>query len=221
MTTILILLCAALVYTLVYINDRPGGLSDRRMSKALGLSDTLHIPLGDTPQDALQQLGRLQSTEEVIYRETVEGGVLLFMTRPNADASNLRVEYIRKTWLGWKWVWGGGFSMSEPLQTKAALNYMNMPKLDHVSTPFPMVFGEIRDSSINNITAEIKGAEKHHAKLAEAGPNKKIWFVFLPSSAFTPFDIEGLNAEGARIAHKTISDPNDSDLIDLIDLNIQ
>lgn len=215
-TTTLILFSAALFYALVFVNDRPGGLSDRRMSHAMELSDTLHIPLGETPEDAIQQFRGFQSMQ-VIHREPVDGGILLFMKRFNQDASNLQVEYVRKTWLGWKWVWGGGFANGESLQTKTAINYMSMPKLDNISTPFPMVFGDVMDPSIKNITVEIKGKGKHNAKLTEVDSSKKIWFVFLPSSASIPFDIEGFNAEGNRIAHKTIKDPRDSGSIDLRD----
>lgn len=216
-TTTLILFSAALFYVLVFVNDKPGGLSDRRMSHAMGLSDTIHIPLGETPEDAIQQFRGFQS-RQVIHREPVDGGILLFMKRFNQDdASNLQVEYVRKTWLGWKWVWGGGFAIGESLQTKTALNYMSMPKLDKISTPFPMVFGEVMDLSIKNVTVEINDKSKHNAKLTEVDSGKMIWFVFLPSSASTPFEIEGYNEEGSLIAYKTIKDPRDSGSIDLRD----
>lgn len=216
-TTTLILSSVVLFYALVFVNDRPGGLSDRRMSHAMGVSGTIHIPLSKTPDDAVQQFRGLPSMQ-VIHREPVEGGILLFVKRFNEkDASNLQVEYARKTWLGWKWVWGGGFAIGESLQTKSALNYMSMPKIDNISTPFPMVFGDVLDPTIMNVTVEIKGKGKYNAKLIEVDPGKMIWFVFLPSSSSTPFDIEGFNEEGDLIAYKTINDPRDSGSIDLRD----
>lgn len=216
-TTTLILFSAVLFYTLVFVNDRPGGLSDRRMSHAMGLNGTIHIPLGKTPEDAIQQFRGFPSMQ-VIHQEPVEGGILLFMKRFNQeDANNLQVEYVRKTWLGWKWVWGGGFAIGESQQTKSALNYMSMPIIDNISTPFPMVFGDVMDPSIKNVTVDIKGKGKHNAKLTEVDPGKTIWFVFLPSSASTRFEIEGFNEEGDLIAYKTINDPRDSGSIDLRD----
>lgn len=141
-TPLLMLLSTILLCAIIYMMERPGGLSDRRMSRALGQKVTLHIPLGKTPDKAVERF-RGPSSMEVIHREPVKGGILLFMRRYNqSDSSNLQVEYVRKTWMGWKWVWGGGFGISESLQSKSSLNYMSMPKLDHISTPFPMVFGD-------------------------------------------------------------------------------
>lgn len=140
-TALLMLLSTILFYAIIYMMERPGGLSDRRMSRALGQKVTLHIPLGKTPDKAVERF-RGPSSMEVIHREPVKGGNLLFMRRYNqTDSSNLQVEYVRKTWIGWKWVWGGGYGFSESLQSKSSFNYMSMPKLDHLSTPFPMVLG--------------------------------------------------------------------------------
>ncbi len=72
-TTTLILSSVVVFYVLVYVNDRPGGLSDRRMSHAMGLSSTIRIPLSKSPDDAVQQFRGLSSMR-VIHREPVEGG---------------------------------------------------------------------------------------------------------------------------------------------------
>jgi hypothetical protein len=219
-TTGLIFTSAVLLYALAFVNDTPGGLSDWRMSHAMGLNSTIHIPLGKTSEDAIQQFRRFPSMQ-VIHREPVEGGILLFIKRfYQQDGSDLQVEYARKTWLGWKWAWGGGYGIGgskPPLQAKPALNYMSMPKLENISTPFPMVFGDVMDPSIKNVTVEIKGkgTGKYNAKLTGAKTGNMIWFVFLPSSDSTPFDIEGFNEEGDLIAYKTINDPRDSGSIDL------
>lgn len=214
-TALLMLLFTVLFYAIIYMMERPGGLSDRRMSRALGQKVNLHIPLGKTPDKAVERF-RGPSSMEVIHREPVRGGTLLFMRRYNqTDSSNLQVEYVRKTWIGWKWVWGGGFGISESLQSKSALNYMSMPKLDHISTPFPMVFGDILNPSIKNVTVKSQNNGTYQAKLATVGNEKMIWFVFLPSAISTPFDIEGFNEEGNLVARKTITDPRDSGSVKL------
>ncbi|WP_258394728.1 hypothetical protein [Paenibacillus sp. MDMC362] len=214
-TALLMLLSTVLFYAIIYMMERPGGLSDRRMSRALGQKVTLHIPLGKTPDKAVERF-RGPSSMEVIHREPVKGGTLLFMRRYNqTDSSNLQVEYVRKTWIGWKWVWGGGFGISESLQSKSSFNYMSMPKLDHLSTPFPMVFGDILNPSIKDVTVKSQNNGTYQAKLATVGNEKMIWFVFLPSAISTPFDIEGFNDEGDLIARKTITDPRDSGSVNL------
>jgi hypothetical protein len=211
-----------LFYGLILVNDIPGGLSDRRMSKAVGLESTIHISLGNNPEEAVQLFRRSLSLE-VIHQEPIEGGVLLFMKRPYQEgSSNLQVEYARKTRLGWKWVWGGGYAIGEgdsPLQAKPALNYMGLPKVDRLSTPFPLVFGDVLDPSINNVTVEIKGGGKYNAELIDAKNGEVIWFVCLPTSASIPMDIKGFNAEGELVASKIIDDPRDSGLIALTNGN--
>ncbi|MCZ8517051.1 hypothetical protein O9H85_32800 [Paenibacillus filicis] len=210
----------AILYALAFVNDTPGGLSDWRMSHAMGLNGTIRIPLGKTPEDAIRKFRHFPSMQ-VIHQEPVEGGLLLFIKRfYEQDGNDLQVEYVRKTWLGWKWAWGGGYGIGgskSPLSAKSALNYMSMPKVKSLSTPFPMVFGDVLDSSVKKVTVEVKGkgtgTSKYTAKLT--GMGHMIWFVFLPSSDSTPFDINGFNQEGNLIAYKTINDPNDYGSIDL------
>ncbi|MGD8191507.1 hypothetical protein ACQCN2_16110 [Brevibacillus ginsengisoli] len=166
-TTGVIVVTAILLYGLVLINDTAGGLSDWRMSHAMGLNETIRIPLGKTPEDAIQQFRHFPSID-VIHREPVKEGILLFIKRDyQQESTNLQVEYARKTWLGWKWGWGGGYGMGlnkSPLQAKSALTYMNFPQVEHISTPFPMVFGEVLDPSIKSVTVNFKG-DKYKAKL--------------------------------------------------------
>lgn len=209
----IVFLCVILFVFIMYLNERPGGFSDRRMSKALGMTGSLHIPLGKTPEEAVFR-GNV-TPYRVIHQEPVDEGVIIFMNRPEKEnTNNLQVEYVRKTLFGWKWVWGGGFGTTTV--TNSALSYMSMPKLNKVSTPFPMIFGNVLDSSIKSITAEIKESGVHKAKLIKIDSEKTIWFVFLPSSAAPPFEIKGFNQEGELIADKIINDVNDSNNIKLI-----
>ena len=46
MTALLTLLSAVLFYAFIYVMERPGGLTDRRMSRVLGQDSILRIPLG-------------------------------------------------------------------------------------------------------------------------------------------------------------------------------
>jgi hypothetical protein len=154
------------------------------MSHGMRLNGTIRTPLGKTPEDAIQQFRRFPSMQ-VIHREPVEGGILLFIKRfYQQDGNDLQVEYVRKTWLGWKWAWGGGFGITEsksPLQAKSAINYMSMPRVE-ISTPFPMVFGDVLDPSIKNVTVEIKGKRpgKYNAKLTGVKTGIRSGLCFCP-----------------------------------------
>ncbi|MGG3281807.1 hypothetical protein [Paenibacillus solani] len=212
-TIMLMLSSVILFYGLLYMKEQPGGFSDWRISRTMGLEGTIRIPLGKSPEDAIEQF-RGPSTMRVIHHEPVRGGTLLFMDRDGKeDSSNLQIEYVRKTWFGWKWAWGGGYGMSKSPQS--ALNYMIMPRPDHISDTFPIVFGNILDPSVTSIAIQSKGGGHYNAELAAVGSGKRIWFAFLPSSTFTPFDIEAFDEQGELIAEQTVTDPNDGGSIDV------
>ncbi|MGO4729249.1 hypothetical protein [Paenibacillus sp. 2KB_22] len=209
-----ILLSPLSVLTYMYMNERAGGLADQRISKLWGLSEPIHIPIANSPESAVREFRSEFYTSQFIHQEAVDGGMILFTQKKGRENnSNLQMEYTRKNIFGWKWVWGGGYSISEGLHTKFALNYMNIPKLDKVSAPFPMLFGDIIDPTIRRVTVEIKLNGKPVAietKLVEVGPENLIWYAFLPFAADIPYTIQAYNVEGELIASKRIEDANDS-----------
>lgn len=210
-----ILASVAVLYILLYMYEKPGGWSDRRMSQALGLAQTLQIPLGGTPEEAVR-LFRESDSMTVVHKETVGRGELVFLTRSGQqEGGDLQVEYVRKTWLGWKWVWGAGYGQGEA-PSPAAMNYMRVPEVEQVSTPFPMVFGEVPDPAIQQIIVQQKeaGTDKSEAKLIRTVSGRTIWFAFQAATAGVPFEIEGLDQTGKIIAAKVITDVQGSGSID-------
>ncbi|MEK3715938.1 hypothetical protein [Paenibacillus sp. FSL R7-0333] len=210
-----ILASVAVLYLLLYMYERPGGWSDQRMSRSLGMNQSLQIPLGSSPEEAVR-LFRESDSMTVVHEETVGRGKLVFLTRSgDQDRSNLQVEYVRKTWIGWKWVWGAGYGMDgDP--TVSAMNYMRLPELEQISTPFPMVFGEVLDPSIQQIIVQQKqtGIDKSEAKLIQTAQGRTIWFAFQAATAGVPFEIEGLDQAGKIIATKVITDVRGSGTMD-------
>lgn len=98
----------------------------------------------------------------------------------------------------------------------SAMNYMRLPELEQISTPFPMVFGEVLDPSIQQIIVQQKqtGTDKSEAKLIQTSQGRTIWFAFQAATAGVPFKIEGLDQAGKIIATKVITDVRDSGTID-------
>ncbi|WP_160031598.1 hypothetical protein [Paenibacillus sp. An7] len=210
----LVLFSILLYFLILFLNDRPGGFSDYRTSKALGMTSSIKIPLGKTPEEAVQKFRGDDSPNRVIYQEPVEEGVLVFMNHPEEeDTTNLQVEFVRKAKIGWKWVWGAGFGTSK---SNAALIYMSMSGLDKIPTPFPMIIGNVLDPSIKSITAETKDSGVHEAKLVDVDSEKTIWFVNIPSSSVPPIDVKGFNQKGRLVAETIINEFNDSNKIELI-----
>ncbi|MBY0215043.1 hypothetical protein [Paenibacillus illinoisensis] len=211
LVVIILLISSFLSY--VYLNDRPGGFSDQRVSKLLGMDETIHIPTGKTPEMAIQKFRSEQYASQFIHEEPVEGGMIVFTQRASTESSNLQIEFVRKRIFGWKWGWGGGYGIGKSSSNPSAMDYMSMPRLEHIESPFPIIFGNVLNPAIKRITVETKenGTPiSTEAKLVEVGAERNIWFVLLPSTASTPLHIKALNEEGILIASKEINDPNDS-----------
>ncbi len=208
--TMVILLTPLSVLTYMYMNERAGGLADQRISKVWGLSEPIHIPIANSPERAVQEFRGELYTSQFIHQDAVDGGMILFTQKKDReDNSNLQMEYTRKNIFGWKWVWGGGYSINESVESKFALHYISIPKLENVSAPFPMLFGDIIDSTIKRVTVEIKENGKpasFDVKLVEAGENEQIWYAFLPSSATPPYTIKAYDEKEKLLLNKDIEE---------------
>ncbi|AZN38308.1 hypothetical protein [Paenibacillus albus] len=210
--------CLALFLVLAYVYEIPGGIADWRYSRAAGITGTVKIPIGKTPEDAVMKF-RDNASIRVIHREAIDGGVLLFIKRDNVkgDGTDLQIEFVRKTWLGWKWVMGGGYGIGHDSSKQEAFTYMSMPKFEGIHGPFPIVFGQLSNSSITaiHVTAGGPDAGSYPARIVEFEEGQKLWFATLPSSAAPSYGIEALNDEGAIVASKTFDDPRDSNSVPL------
>lgn len=209
-TAMVILLSPLSILAYMYMNERAGGLADQRISKVWGLNEPIHIPIANSPQGAVQEFRGESYTSQFIHQEAVDGGMILFTHKKGRENnSNLQMEYTRKNIFGWKWVWGGGYSINESVESKFALNYMSIPKLEKVSAPLPMLFGDIIDSTIKRVTVEIKQNGKpatFDVKLVEAGENQQIWYAFLPSSANPPYTIKAYDEKENLLINKDIEE---------------
>ncbi|WP_239614622.1 hypothetical protein [Cohnella mopanensis] len=205
-----VLTCCVLFVVFLYAYNVPGGIADWKYSKAIGLTETLSIPTGRTPEEAVQKFRN--TPMQVLHRESVDGGVLFFLQRyeQKENSTNLQIEFVHKTWLGWKWVMGGGYGRSRS-DSNEALIYMSIPRSKGIHGPFPIIFGQITNSDITNVNVSIGGddAGKYYAKLIEYGGEQRLWYVVFPSSAEVPYEIEALNGEGSVIARKSLDDSHD------------
>ncbi|PYE42130.1 hypothetical protein HUB98_01155 [Paenibacillus barcinonensis] len=217
LTVKLVILSLLTVYAYLYIKERPGGLADQMMSKAVGIQDNVwSIPIGSTPEDAVKRFRGTSVNVRVLHQEPVDGGMILFIERTNSGASsNLQLEYVRKTLFGWKWVWGGGYGTSVIDPSEYALHYMNMPELEGVETPFPMVFGTIEHAGVSRVTAEnqlhsddAKGETE--AKIVKIDIEKLIWLAMLPVSENETYTIKVYDEAGKQVGAKQVEMTNDS-----------
>jgi hypothetical protein len=213
--------CIILIIALAGVYEMPGGLADRRISRAAGLEGTLRIPIGRTPEEAVQKFRQFPFMQ-IIHQEPVDGGALLFIKRYyQKEGTDLQVEYVRKMWLGWKWAMGGGYGIGGGMD-KAALTYMGMP-YKGIGSPFPLICGEVLDISVKKVMVIANGQNpgQYAAKVADTDTGGAIWFATLPLSAEAPYEIEALNGKGEIVARKTIDDLRDFGMISFTAANVK
>ncbi|REE69600.1 hypothetical protein A8990_13365 [Paenibacillus taihuensis] len=193
-----------------YAYDTPGGFADWRYSRAAGITGTVKIPIGKTPEEAVMKF-RGYTSMRVVHQEAIDGGMLLFIKRDfvKGDGTDLGVEFVRRTWLGWKWVMGGMYGVGHPMNKKEAFNYMSMPRFEGIRGPFPIVFGQLMNSSITSIIVTAGGTNPgtYEAKVVEIEDGQRIWFAELPKTSDAPYGIEAHSAAGAIVASTTFNDP--------------
>lgn len=133
------------------------------------------------------------STGKVIYQENVNGGVVVFIKRLTGNTTTFDASYIKKSFIGWKWVWGGEFS-----------GYSGQYFQQVSGTPFPMLFGHINNDQIAEV--KLTDTEHHNSKDAKIVGNNddKIWFVFVNKSDGPVFKIDELSNTGKVLDSKSI-----------------
>lgn len=152
-----------------------------------------HLNRGDkTIEGAIEKTGRRGS--EVIYQEKVNGGVVVFTKRITGNTNTIDAGYVKKGLLGWKWIWGGGFSGYSGQYFQAVSG-----------TPFPMLIGDISNEQI----AAVKITDTEHknskeTKIVGSG-NDRVWFTFLDKSDGPAFEIEILSDVGKVLDTKHIN----------------
>jgi hypothetical protein len=203
-----------LAYSTIYVIEKPGGIADWRMSKAMGQTGTLRIPLERTSEEAIRQFRRSSNLQyKIILREPVPGGVLQFSKRlqlQDRGGTDLQVEMARKAWLGWKWASGGGYVIGGDkmdASSDSALSYMRMPIRLEKPKGTSLLFGEIGDTSIRHIVVKSDKAEarEYEAKIVKTDEGYIVWYLVVPVSVGVPFDMQAYTDQNELRAKQTIT----------------
>ncbi|KLU61096.1 hypothetical protein CEB3_c26660 [Peptococcaceae bacterium CEB3] len=148
--------------------------------------------MGETTVEGALAKARRPS-RRVMYQENVNGGVVVFTRKGTGSATIFGADYVKKSLLGYKWVWGGGFS-----------GYSGQYFRQISGTPFPMLFGDI----CNRQVKEVKLTDSEHkiSKNAEIVGNgdDRIWFTFIKTSDGPVFKIDKLSGTGQVLETKGI-----------------
>ena len=159
------------------------------------------ITKGNTLDEAISKSDRLNRSI-ILHKEVLNDGVLVFHIpdiKGDQAESRLGAEFVRKVLTGWEVSYKGGTYSSS---VKQPLYGQYFPE----DSPYPMVYGEIKDSKINKVAVKEPGSKlKKQARIIYVkqmpGMERDIvlWYVFLDKIKGTRLDIEGMAANGRVI----------------------
>lgn len=181
-----------------YVNDRR---NDIRQAAIPGSAEWVKV------QHAVEKFRRYQPGQiHVQYVAPVSDGVLIFYQRFFAEkGTDMSVEYMRRTFHGWKWIHGGG-SGGSYTENKNYLfgEYIPSPNTFlHTHTPFPILYGTI----VGEATKVVIIGQQNFRIEATVFPSEGQlgWFAYLPESAGKKFIMQGVDSDGRIIQEKPIN----------------
>jgi len=140
-----------------------------------------------TPEEALIKNG--MNISRIVYEEKVKDGVVVFLIKSiNNDSDYISsAQYVKQNLFGWKRIWGGEHSGN--ITQSFTSQYFDYVK----DTPFPMIFGEVKDPKIGHIM--IKDIDNNKEKEAQIVGNvsNRMWFVSLDMNDGPRFKISALS----------------------------
>lgn len=162
--------------------------------------------------DAVRKARGEHYIHQVLHQEPIDGGIVIFyLHRTNERDSVLAADYIKHTLFGWKWVYGGMHSvgMMDEFNTDAALlttfteqYFPGTEGSEFGKSPFPMLFGQIKNSQVQNIIIEDKlNGKKHQAEVVSVNRNNKLWFSFVEKESKN-FEIYANDSHGDLVVKK-------------------
>jgi hypothetical protein len=170
-----------------------------------------------TAIEAINKVRGDSAVNYLIHEHPVEDGKVIFYLR-NINDNQIVVshEYIRKSYRGWKWIFGGGHSgsgvslinPSEVLGDPITYFYSNdLIEKEVGETPFPLIHGIILNPEISRVVVKDShsGLERQ-ATIINVRDKFNLYYVFLDSNQGEKFDIKLFDREGHELAVKTIDE---------------
>ncbi len=143
----------------------------------------------------------------IIHIEPLHDGVLvLYRKFHESDGFDIQAEYVRYTWDGWRWVWGGGSSGSIGADPDGVYVEYFPPTNGSPRTPFPMVYGVVNDSNIRQVRVTDGEAFETIVKpLSVPWDGQRSWYAWVPANAGGTLTVSGIGAKGETITLKTFT----------------
>jgi hypothetical protein len=181
---------------------------------AVGLGVYVYLK-NQSANTAIEEIERARgSIGEILQEREVQNGEVVFYMRQNGQgAAVINADYIKKSFLGWKWSAGGGHTLpsttgvNNPSQAETIWSYQYMSALKGTmssNSPFPLLFGTLNDNKITSVTVkEIKSGQEIKAELVSAKSGIKLWYAFIPWEQ-GEFELTGFSDSGQAVSVKHI-----------------
>ncbi len=161
--------------------------------------------------DAIEVNRKYKEPFQPLYIEPVSNGVLVLHRRFfKEDGFDINVEFLRWTWRGWKWTWGGSYGGGIGVEPKGMfVEYFENPdEYLQTTTPFPILFGAVTNKEIRTlqITDSANYTEEVSLIIDPRKPNddQRSWFAKIPREAGKELTITGLGTSGETITERKL-----------------
>jgi hypothetical protein len=169
-----------------------------------------------SPQQAISRV-RTAPGWTIIAQRPVPSGVIAFTYRPDNDGGIYGAEYLRRTWRGWRWGFGGMHSASLPLATYSPQRQLDWGWTEQYfpdtsgtmfgRTPFPMLYGTIRDARIAAVEVlVIATGQVKRTELLQGADGSRIWMLLLPKSDGARFELRAVGRAGTVVSVKQVDE---------------
>jgi hypothetical protein len=174
-----------------------------------------------SPQRAIAKV-RTVPGWTIVAQWQVPSGIVAFTYRPDNDGGIYGAEFVRRTWRGWRWGFGGSHSASLPASTWSPQRQLNggwtgqyLPDTSGTMfgrTPFPMLYGTIRDTQIAAVDVLVTATgQVKRTELLQGAEGSRIWMLLLPKSDGARFELRAVGRDGAVVSVKQIDESWASD----------
>ncbi len=152
----------------------------------------------------------------VLQKDIDNGRVVFYLRNINDGQQVVSAEFVRKTILGWKWVFGGGHSApkytgtDQEMKVDESWSYQYLPSTEGSEfgkSPFPMLFGLIKNQDITSIVVrDLMNFEEQEAEIVQTNSSVRLWYVFVTEKQGGKFTITANSKDGKKVSVKNIDE---------------
>jgi hypothetical protein len=163
-----------------------------------------------SPEEAILKVRN--NIGRVVHKLNIDNGELIFYQKDLGNGTiGLSCDFVKKTVWGWKWINGGGHSISQYagnnhqqlLDSSWTDQYFPAMK----GTPFPMLFGLINNAAATNVTISfIENGGNSKAEVIPLKNGQLLWYKQLGESDGKKFELVLSDKNGQQLSFKSIDE---------------